>query len=167
MQDLSFPYLGDIWELARQVKNDLSPQQSLDRIARSRLEFRQIFANARDAETTIQIVRQGQGLEADFVLSNMGNLSLEREYGRLQLEAMWGPAILIGTFPNQQVLGIATVNGRLSLLYCSHTPIPLFWKPWRAYWLIMFRVRVGGTSIKGWLVVCARQVALSVNTLSA
>lgn len=124
MQDLSFPDSGDFWQLARHVRNDLSPQQSLDRIARSRVEFLQIFANAPDAETTIQIVRQGQGMDADFVLSNMGNLSFEREYGTLRLEAVWGPAILIGTFENQQVLGVATVNGKLSLLYCSHTPIP-------------------------------------------
>jgi len=122
MLDLEFPASGDFWELARYVKTELSPQQSLNRIAKSRRELQQVLADVCDAQTIIQIARQG--MNADFVLSNMGNLSVESQYGRLRLEAVWGPAILIGTFKNQQVIGVATFNGVLSLLYCSHAPIP-------------------------------------------
>jgi hypothetical protein len=122
IQDLSFPESGDFWELARHIKNDLAPQASLERIAGSRMEFRRIFANAPDGETTIQSIRQH--MRPDFVLSNLGDPGLETQAGRLRLEAVWGPAILMGIREDQQFLGAATANGRLSLLYSSYTPIP-------------------------------------------
>jgi len=122
MLDLEFSASGDFWELARYVRTELSPQQSLNRLAKSRRELQEVLADVCDAQTIIQIARQE--MNTDFVLSNMGNLSVESQYGRLRLEAVWGPAILIGTFKNQQVIGVATVNGGLSLLYCSHAPIP-------------------------------------------
>jgi hypothetical protein len=122
IQDVSFPASGDFWELARQIKNDLVPQQSIERIAGSRMQYRRIFAKARDGEAMVQIVRQSTSI--DFVLSNMGNLSLETEVGGLRLKAMWGPAMLLGIREDQQFLGAATANGRLSLLYSSYAPIP-------------------------------------------
>jgi hypothetical protein len=62
-------------------------------------------------------------MNADFVLTNLGNLPFERQYGQLRLEALW-PAILLGTSENQHVVGVATVGGNLCLMYCSYTPIP-------------------------------------------
>ncbi|MBB6144052.1 hypothetical protein HNQ77_002004 [Silvibacterium bohemicum] len=121
-QQLSIPGSGDFWELARCARNELAPQQSLDRIVKSRREFRQLLSSVPDLETVRQIV--GQGMKNDFVLSNMGSLPFDTQYGRLRLETMWGPSILIGTSEDQQFLGVATVNERLSLLYSSHAPIP-------------------------------------------
>jgi hypothetical protein len=31
--------------------------------------------------------------------------------------------MLLGAFEGQNFIGVATMNGRLSLLYCSHAPI--------------------------------------------
>jgi len=62
-------------------------------------------------------------MNVDFVLTNLGNLSFERRYGQLRLQALW-PAILVGTSENQHVLGVATVGGSLCLMYCSYKPIP-------------------------------------------
>jgi Phthiocerol/phthiodiolone dimycocerosyl transferase C-terminus len=119
--DLDIPASGDFWELARRVKSELSPQTSLPSIAERRRAFQQVLANVFDAEGTLELARRG--MNVDFVLTNLGNLSVERQYGRLRLEALW-PAILIGTSENRHVLGVATVGGRLSLMYCSYTPIP-------------------------------------------
>jgi hypothetical protein len=93
------------------------------------MEFRRSFANVSVGEATVQIVRQV--MHPDFVLSNLGDLSpksqvLETQAGRLRLEAIWGPAVLMGTREDQQFLGAATANGRLSLLYSSYMPIPRF-----------------------------------------
>ena len=127
-QDVSFPESGDFWELARNIKAELAPQVSLERIAGSRLEFRRLFAKAHDAETIVQMARGH--LRPDFMLSNLGDLSpenqdLEIQAGGLRLEAVWGPAILMGVREDQQFLGAATANERLSLLYSSYTSIPL------------------------------------------
>jgi hypothetical protein len=129
IQDVSFPESGDFWDLARHIKNDLAPQQSLERIAGSRLELRRICANASDGEAIVQTVRQV--VRPDFVLSNLGNLFpesqvLEAQAGKLRLEAIWGPAVLMGGREDQQFLGAATANGRLSLLYSSYMPFPRF-----------------------------------------
>ncbi len=122
IQDASIPESGDFWELARNIKNDLAPQASLGRIAGSRVEFRRMFANAHDGETIVQMVRGH--MRPDFILSNLGDPGLETQVGRLRLEAVWAPAILMGTREDQQFLGAATANGRLSLLYSSYSPIP-------------------------------------------
>jgi hypothetical protein len=68
-------------------------------------------------------------MNADFVLSNMGNLSVESQYGRLRLEAVWGPAILIGTFKNQQVIGVATFNGVSLFCTAAMRQFLICWKP--------------------------------------
>lgn len=122
IQDASFPESGDFWELARSIKADLVPQVSLERIAGARVEFHRVFANVPDGKTVAQMVREF--MRPDFVVSNMGDPNLETQAGKLRLEAVWGPAILMGIREDQQFLGVATANGRLSILYCSYSPIP-------------------------------------------
>ncbi|MBV8436919.1 MAG: hypothetical protein JOY95_05335, partial [Silvibacterium sp.] len=121
-QEVSIPESGDFWELARNIKNDLAPQASLGRITGARVEFRRMFADARDGETIVQMVRGH--FHPDFTLSNLGDPGLETQVGRLRLAALWGPSILMGCREDQQFLGAATANGRLSLLYSSYKPIP-------------------------------------------
>jgi hypothetical protein len=119
--ELEIPPSGSFWELARRVKSDLSPQTSLEGIAQRRRLFQQALANVFNAERVIQFSRQA--MNVDLLLTNMGNLSFERQYGELTLEWLC-PAILLGTFENQHVLGVATVHGSLSIMYCSYNPIP-------------------------------------------
>ena len=119
--ELEIPSSGDFWELARHVNSELSPQTSLDSIRERRRALQRALADVFDAEaaTTIGL----RAMNVDFVLTNLGSLPFERQYGELHLEAVW-PAILMGALENQHVLGVATVHGSLSLMYCSHTPIP-------------------------------------------
>jgi hypothetical protein len=119
--ELDIPTSGNFWELARQIKRDLSPQTSLHKIAGRRRVFQQALAHVSDAKGAVQFARQV--MNVDFVLTNLGSLPFERQYGQLRLEALC-PAILLGTSENQHVLGVATVHGSLSLLYCSYQPIP-------------------------------------------
>jgi hypothetical protein len=62
-------------------------------------------------------------MNVDLLLTNLGNLSFERQYGQLTLEWLC-PAILLGTVENQHVLGVAAVHETLSIMYCSYNPIP-------------------------------------------
>jgi hypothetical protein len=115
------PEPASFWELARSAKKSIKAMQSLDLITERRRQMHQFLANLPSPEEVVQIGRQA--LDANFSLSNLGALPLESQYGRLRLEALWGPAIVTEAL---DLLGVATVNGRLSFLYCSHAPQPRF-----------------------------------------
>jgi Condensation domain len=119
--DVSLVEPASFWEVARRAKESLLQLQSLDRIRESRRQLHQIFAGLPSPEESVQLALQI--FSAGFGLSNLGALPLESQYGRLRLETLWGPAILHGAFEGQNFIGIATMNERLSFIYCSHAPI--------------------------------------------
>ena len=59
----------------------------------------------------------------DVNISNLGEIPIETRIGDLKLAAFGGPSILIG-FEGEQGIGVATVNGSLSLLHTSYKPLP-------------------------------------------
>jgi Condensation domain len=119
--DMSLPEPASFWELARQAKESLFLMQSLDLIRERRRPLHQVFAALPSPEEAVQLALQT--FNADFALSNLGAVPLESQYGRLRLETLWGPGMLLGAFEDQNFIGVATMNGRLSFLYCSHAPI--------------------------------------------
>jgi hypothetical protein len=58
---------------------------------------------------------------SEVLLTNLGSLSFDQQFGPVTLKAMFGPAVLTG-LEGQQTIGVATVNGALCLLQTSHTP---------------------------------------------
>jgi hypothetical protein len=58
---------------------------------------------------------------SEILLTNLGDLSFDRQFGPVTLEAMFGPAVVTG-FEGHQTIGVSTVNGALCLLHISHTP---------------------------------------------
>jgi hypothetical protein len=58
---------------------------------------------------------------SEVLLTNLGGLSFDRQFGPVTLKAMFGPAVVTG-LEGQQTIGVATVNGALCLLQTSHTP---------------------------------------------
>jgi hypothetical protein len=149
--DLEIPPSGSFWELARRVKSDLFPQTPLERIAQRRREFQQAIANVFNAEQAIQFFGR-QAMTVDFVLTNLGNLSLERQYGQLSLEWLC-PAILLRTFENQHVLGVGSVHGSLSIMYCSYNPIPHLLGTMESFLMeaCSYGTRKPGSLVAGWL----------------
>ena len=59
---------------------------------------------------------------AQTMISNLGQLPFDSTFGRLELEALWGPAALRGV-DGEQTLGAITVNGALHLVHTSYVPI--------------------------------------------
>ena len=57
----------------------------------------------------------GQNIRYDLSITNLGRLPLPAQYGSLCLERLYGP-VVNGT-PNEQVLGVSTVNGRMSFTF--------------------------------------------------
>src|SRR5260370_8393134 len=57
-----------------------------------------------------------------MMVSNLGVLPFEADFGDLRLEALWGPSVFVG-IEGEQMIGAATVRGAIHLLHSSYTPI--------------------------------------------
>ena len=74
-----------------------------------------------DVETAAQI--SAGAFARDLMVSNLGQMPYESEFGKLKLEAVWGPTALQG-LDGEQNIGIATTNGAIRLLHASYSLIP-------------------------------------------
>jgi hypothetical protein len=116
---------ADLWELARFLKSD-----SLGAATR---EGAGISINAAHQAVlsgmNVQMAREL--LENDFrehaLVTNLGRLPFDTSFGRLKLEALWGPTVLVG-IGGRQTLGAVTVNGSLNLIHTSRAPLPALLK---------------------------------------
>jgi hypothetical protein len=113
--------IADFWDAARFAKTALVEQQSLDRVA-TRLELLEQTVNAGlDVQGAAQAVIHGYPHE--LLLTNLGKLPIQLNYGSLGLKALWGPSVLVG-LEGAQTVGVATTNDSLCLIHTSYTPIP-------------------------------------------
>ena len=110
-----------VWELARQVTDGLAPARTLDGTRAARSPLCQVTADGLDVPTAAGIFAQVYG--HDLLLSNLGLLRFETDFGALHLEAVWGPAVLFG-LDGAQTVGVTTVGGRIGLLHTSYQPTP-------------------------------------------
>jgi hypothetical protein len=72
-----------------------------------------------DVEKAAQIA--ARAFARHLMVSNLGQMPYESEFGKLKLEAVWGPTALRGF---EQNVGIATTNGAIRLLHASYFLIP-------------------------------------------
>ena len=109
------------WELARFAKKEISPSQTLQALSTSLHRLEAIMTKDMDVETAAQI--SAGAFARDLMVSNLGQMPYESEFGKLKLEAVWGPTALQGLVGEQNV-GIATTNGAIRLLHASYSLIP-------------------------------------------
>jgi hypothetical protein len=116
--------LGDsraFWELARFAKKEISPSQTFQALSTSLHRLEAIMTKDMDVETAAQI--SAGAFARDLMVSNLGQMPYESEFGNLKLEAVWGPTALQG-LDGEQNVGIATTNGAIRLLHASYSLIP-------------------------------------------
>lgn len=109
------------WELARFAKKELSPSQTFQSLSASLHGLEAIMTKDMDVETAAQIAA-GE-FARDLMVSNLGQMPYESEFGGIKLEAVWGPTSLQG-LDGEQNVGIATTNGAIRLLQASYSLIP-------------------------------------------
>jgi hypothetical protein len=109
------------WELARFAKKELAPSQTLQSLSTSLHGLEAIMTEDVDVETAAQIA--AGAFARDLMVSNLGPMPYESEFGKLKLEAVWGPTALQG-LDGEQNVGIATTNGAIRLLHASYSLIP-------------------------------------------
>jgi NRPS condensation-like uncharacterized protein len=109
------------WELARFAKKELSPSQTFQSLSTSLHGLEAIMTKDMDVETAAQIA--AGAFARDLMVSNLGQMPYESEFGKLKLEAVWGPTTLQG-LDGEQNVGIATTNGAIRLLHASYSLVP-------------------------------------------
>jgi hypothetical protein len=109
------------WELARFAKKELAPSQTLQSLSTSLHGLEAIMTEDVDVETAAQIA--AVVFARDLMVSNLGQMQYESEFGKLKLEAIWGPTALQG-LDGEQNVGIATTNRAIRLLHASYSLIP-------------------------------------------
>ena len=58
----------------------------------------------------------------ELVITNLGRLSIKTDFGPLRIAALWGPALSMG-LDGEQVIGAATIGGKLFCTHVSYRPI--------------------------------------------
>jgi NRPS condensation-like uncharacterized protein len=109
----------EFWDLAREARNSIAANQTSEYIAAGLSAFRQVVGNGAEVATAAEL--GAQVFANEVMVTNLGNLSFDRQFGAVTLKALFGPAVLNG-FEGQQTIGLATVNGALCLLHTGHTP---------------------------------------------
>jgi hypothetical protein len=108
------------WDLARKITQDIAPFKSVEVIAGVFGAFKSIMSDA-----TVESIAAFENREcsSDVVVSNLGVLPFQTDYGTLILEELWGPSILFGT-EGEHMIGAATLNNSIHLLYTSFASYP-------------------------------------------
>ena len=109
------------WEMARFAKQKISPSQTFQSLSTSLHRLEAIMTKDMDVETAAQIA--AGAFARDLMVSNLGQMPYESEFGKLKLEAIWGPTALQG-LEGEQNVGVATTNGAIRLLHASYSLIP-------------------------------------------
>lgn len=103
------------WELARFGKRELSDAKTVEAITADMVAQDQYFSG-QDAVGAAQIAEIA--FNYDFVLTNIGTVNYDTDFGPFKLEAMYGPLILNG-IKGGTTLSVVTVNGSLQLTSIS------------------------------------------------
>jgi hypothetical protein len=98
---------ASVWQVARMIKAGLVPPRTMSRQP-SLPEAMAFLASSGGHKLSI---------------NNLGRIPFQPAFGTITLEALWGPAILLG-YEGERLISAATVNGSLDLLHTSYDPIP-------------------------------------------
>lgn len=107
------------WDLTFQVTQDLYGYRSRPGMAKL-VDILEPLMNNHGLKKMIKF--DCEICAPDILISNLGVLPFNYEFGMLQLESLWGPNILIGT-EGEQAIGVATINNAIHLIHTSYQPV--------------------------------------------
>jgi len=97
----------------------VAANQTSENIAAQLSAFHRVVGNGADLAEVAEFV--AKVFACEVLLTNLGSLSFDLQFGPVTLKAIFGPAVVTG-FEGQQTIGATTLNGALCLLHISHTP---------------------------------------------
>jgi len=110
-----------LWDVARVVKDDLTPARTAEGLSTVFSGFRQLMSTSPNVAQIAAFELQACACEG--MVSNLGVLPFETSFGGFKLESLWGPSVFVG-IEGEQMIGAATLNGAIHLLHTSYNPIP-------------------------------------------
>jgi hypothetical protein len=84
----------DFWDIARHARIGAAGNQTSENIAARLSAFRQVVGNGAEVATVAEF--GAKVFASEVMLSNLGPLSFDRQFGPVTLKAMFGPAVLTG-----------------------------------------------------------------------
>lgn len=108
------------WEIARSATTRLGTAQTPEAIKAALQGIFQAVKQGVDVSTAVDIM--ARGFANDIVLTNLGNLGYPTDFDKLQLKAVWGPAVA-PRFVDAHTIGVTTTNGSLRLIQTTFAPI--------------------------------------------
>jgi len=111
---------SDFWQLALIAKQGLAPFQSPASVIATCDGLGQIMQKNMSVASGAGIANTAFAREV--MISNLGLVPFETTFGALRLKSVFGPAVIQG-LDGEQMIGVATTNGSLSLLHVSYEPI--------------------------------------------
>jgi Condensation domain/Phthiocerol/phthiodiolone dimycocerosyl transferase C-terminus len=108
----------DFWELARDAKNAIGAGQTSDWVAALQARLQEVVGEGAEVAPAAEFAASAFVHEA--MLTNLGVLGFDSQFGPLKVEEVWGPAVLDGMV-GEHTIGVATVNGSICLTHTSHT----------------------------------------------
>lgn len=109
------------WDHSRYAISELAEVKKREIIvAGIRLMHENLFRDVSPNELAQALRNRIDG--RDMIITNLGKLPYEPDFGRLKITSMWGPIVLSG-IKNEQTIGAVTVNGSLCLSLVSRNPL--------------------------------------------
>jgi hypothetical protein len=108
------------WEIARAVRDDLADTRTPGGLSAVLRGFDQLISSTPGVQGIAWF--ELQVCACEMMVSNLGVLPFDADFGDLRLEALWGPSVFVG-IEGEQMIGAATVRGAIHLLHSSYTPI--------------------------------------------
>jgi len=108
----------NFWDLARHSVRSLAAARTLEGLLASRGSLHRMVSNGIDVPAAAAMC--AHAFAHELMLTNLGNIPYASDFGRLKLEAVWGPAVS-ARFEGVPTIGATTTNGTLSLLETRFT----------------------------------------------
>ena len=112
--------LAEFWNTARKVTQDIAPARTREGVTYAFEAMTGLIQSRRTPEAIVEFERVVVANE--MMVSNLGVLPFESQFGEMRLTSLWGPAVLIG-IEGEQIIGVSTVNDQIHLLRTSYSPI--------------------------------------------
>jgi hypothetical protein len=118
--------IGSFWDIARYAKETLAGATAMEEISGFVNLLAGLIRDGIDIEGAGHFINAA--LPNEYLVTNVGSLPFDTDYGQLKLDAIWGPFLPPG-YDGSQTIGVATINGsiRLTLTALQHTEVkPIF-----------------------------------------
>jgi hypothetical protein len=107
---------SSLWEVARSLKSQLSEAMLPERLLAATPHRQAVMATCPAAATVAEGMQQRY--DYNLLVTNLGRLNLEQQFGSLRIAELYGPAVMTGG-EQKQIVGVATLGDRLSVTVSS------------------------------------------------